>query len=193
MKTLTQELVIGLLAAAFVSCVVNVANAAPPPHQKWIPGYPTPWWLPGPHPGPHPWPHPGPHPGSWIPPVVIYHPRPYIVERVTTPYYVDASNPTPVADIRIVNPPENRVALKYSLNGGAAQVIEPGTSVQINQQVVIAYDRGGNMGRERFSLTDGTYVFKPTNGGYWRLFRESDVANATPIISEVASNPLPAK
>jgi hypothetical protein len=178
MKTLAQKLVIGLLAAAFVSCVVSVANAAPPPHPKWVPGYPTPWWLNG-----H---HPGPHPGPWYPPVVI-RPRPYVV----TSYYENASNPTPAADIRLVNPAENRVTLKYTLNGGAVHLLQAGYSVQINQMSVIEFDRGGGAGRTRYSLTDGSYVFKPTNGGYWGLFPETATNDVAGTLSDVAANPTP--
>jgi hypothetical protein len=188
MKAIAQKLVIGLLAIAVTCCVVGVVQAAPPPHP-WIPGYPTPSWLHGPHYGPHY----GPHPGPWIPPVVIYRPRPYIVERVGTSYCLDDSNPTPTADIRLVNPAENRVTLKYTLNGGEVQMLQAGYSAQLNQAAVIEYDRGGNAGRTRYSLTDGTYNFKPTNGGYWGLFHEDATSNVAENLGDVAANPLPGK
>ena len=186
MKTLAQKLVIVSLATALLTCVVNATQAAP-----WIPGYPTPWWLHGQHPGPQHLPHPGPHPGPWLPPVVIYHPRPYIVNRISPVYCEDDSNPTPTADIRVVNPAENRVSLKYTLNGGAVRLLQAGYSVQINQASVIEFDRGGGMGRKRFSLTDGTYVFKPTNGGYWGLFPETATNEVAGTLGDVASNPTP--
>jgi hypothetical protein len=132
MKTLAQKLVTGLLTIAITACIFSAAQAAPPP----------PWPHPWPHPGPGPGPHPGPHPGPWLPPVVIYHPRPYIVNRISPVYYEDDSNPTPTADIRVVNPAENRVSLKYTLNGGAVRLLQAGYSVQINQASVIEFDRG---------------------------------------------------
>ena len=184
MKAIAQKLLIGLLAIAVTTLVASLAQAQPP--HPW----PHPGPHPGPFPGPHPW-HPVPYIHPWAPPVVIYHPRPYIVERVCTPYCEDVSNPAPAADIRLVNPAENRVTLKYTLNGGDVQSIEAGSSVQINQPAVIAYDRGANLGRTRLSLTDGTYTFKPTNGGYWRLFRETEISNANPVVGDLATNPLP--
>jgi hypothetical protein len=116
---------------------------------------------------------------------------PYIVERVSTPYYDDVSNSTPAADIRVVNPAENRATLKYTLNGGAVRLLQAGYSVQINQASVIEFDRGGGAGRTRYSLTDGTYKFKPTNGGYWGLFPESATSDGAGTLGNVAANPLP--
>jgi hypothetical protein len=166
MKTLAQKLVIGLLTTALMTCVVGAA-------QAW----------------PGPGPHPGPHPGPWYPPVVIHHPRPYIIAS----YCEDASNPAPAADIQLVNPAKNQVTLKYTLNGGAVQLLQAGYSAQINQVSVIEFDRGGGAGRARYSMTDGTYTFKPTNGGYWGLFRES-AANVSPeTTADLAANPLPGK
>jgi hypothetical protein len=179
MKTLAQKLVIGLLTIAITTCVVSAAQAWPGP---------GPGPHPGPGPGPHPWPHPGPHPGPWYPPVVI-HPRPYVVAS----YCEDDSNPTPAADIRVVNPAENRVTLKYTLNGGAVQLLQAGYSVQINQVSVIEFDRGGGAGRTRYSLTDGTYKFKPTNGGYWGLFQESATNIEAVATADSSENPLPSK
>jgi hypothetical protein len=91
----------------------------------------------------------------------------------------------------VVNPTENRVSLKYTLNGGAVQSLQAGYSVQINQASVIEFDRGGGMGRKRYALRDGTYVFKPTNGGYWNLFPESTTSDGAGTLGDVAANPTP--
>jgi hypothetical protein len=108
---------------------------------------------------------------------------------VNTFYPEDLSNQAPVADIQLVNPVKNQVTLKYTLNGGAVQLLQAGYSVQIHQVSVVEFDRGGGAGRARYSLTDGTYKFQPTNG-YWDLFHESTVAEAT---ADIAANPLPGK
>jgi hypothetical protein len=93
----------------------------------------------------------------------------------------------------VVNPAENRATLKYTLNGGTVQSLQAGYSVQINQASVIEFDRGGGMGRTRYSLTDGTYKFKPTNGGYWGLFQESATNSEAEATADLAANPLPGK
>jgi hypothetical protein len=171
MKTLSQKLVIGLLAIALTTLVVCAAEAGPPPQKKWIPGYPTPGWVNHHHHPPKPYP-------------VIY-PRPVI-------YYSDASNPAPAADIQLLNPAQNRVTLRYSLNGGAVQSLPAGTTVQINQVVVITFDRGGGAGRARFSLTDGAYKFVPANG-VWTLVRQTVQDDVATEVAEADVNPAPAK
>jgi hypothetical protein len=122
--------------------------------------------------------------------VVIYHPRPYIVGAS---YCEDVSNPVPAAYIQLVNPAKNQVTLKYTLNGGAVQLLQAGESAQINQASVIEFDRGGGAGRTRYSLTDGTYKFQPTSGGYWGIFRESDTNTVAESTADLAANPLPGK
>jgi len=169
MKTLAQKLVIGLLAISLMTCVVGVAQA------KWPP--------------PPPGPHYGPHYGPWYPPVIIQHP-PYVVNTV---YCQDASNPAPEADIQLINPAKNQITLKYTLNGGTVQLLQAGYSVHINQVSVVEFDRGGGAGRIRYNLTDGTYKFQPTNGGYWGLFRESGTNAMAEATADLASNPLPSK
>ncbi len=182
MKTLNQKLVIVLLLTAMASLTASVALAAYPP---WYP-----LQLQKHHPGPNPW-HPMPYPVPFPRPIV----RPIIVNAVspvyTTYYQADTTNPAPAADIRLVNPAENRVTLKYTLNGGEVQSLAAGYSVQINQAAIIEYDRGGGMGRARLALRDGTYKFKPTNGGYWRLFRETETSNEAYPVNNLAANPLP--
>jgi hypothetical protein len=92
----------------------------------------------------------------------------------------------------LVNPAKNQVTLKYTLNGGAVQSLQAGYSAQINQSSVIEFDRGGGAGRTRYSLTDGTYTFKPTNG-YWDLFHEAATSTVTESTVDAAANPLPGK
>lgn len=119
----------------------------------------------------------------------MINPRPYVVART---YYMEASNPAPAASILLTNPAENRVALKYTLNGGAVQLLQAGFTVQLNRVSVIEFDRGGGAGRARYSLTDGAYKFTSTNG-YWDLFRDTAPSNEAVAAVDVAANPLPAK
>jgi hypothetical protein len=173
MKTLSQKVLIGLLLIGLTTLVASAAQAGPPPQQKWIPGYPTPWWLNRRPPPPRPMPpfYPGPV---------------YVVENS------DVSNPAPAADIQLLNPAENRVTLKYSLDGGLARSLPAGTSVRINRAVVISFDRGGGAGRARFSLTDGVYKFAPASGT-WTLVRQTVQDDATAEVADADTNPVPAK
>ena len=109
-----------------------------------------------------------PHPS-----VVVFDSGVRQVEYVTPVVVTEASNPAPAASIQLVNPQKNRIALSYRLNNGLVQSLLPGTKVEINQTCVISFDRGGNAGRARYSMTDGIYTFQPNNGA-WDLFRSTD-------------------
>jgi hypothetical protein len=125
----------------------------------------------------HPWPGPQPWP--------TYHPYHYHygpVVYVNPAPVVYSVNPVP-ASIRLANP--NQVALSYTLNGGAVQVLPAGSAVMLDQTSVIAFDRGGALGWNRYTLTSGAYKFMPS-GGAWTLVRD---VPETPIVA--ASNPLP--
>ena len=92
-----------------------------------------------------------------------------------------AVNPVP-AEIRLVNP--NPLTLKYTLNGGPVQLLPAGGAVAIHQESIIAFDRGGAMGWNRYRLTSGVYEFVPANS-VWTLVREvpesAIVAAANPV------------
>ena len=123
-----------------------------------------------------PWPKPWPH---------YYHGPAVIVN----PLVVSPVNPVP-AEVQLINPATNQVALKYTLNGGPVQLLPAGSSVAIHQESVVAFDRGGAAGWNRYSLTGGVYEFIPANGA-WTLVRETpeSVADATIV---AAANPVPA-
>lgn len=74
--------------------------------------------------------------------------------------------------VLIVNPASSQGTLNYNVNGhhfvagpGFKQRLEPG------RQWVIEYDRGGNFGSSRYTLSPGTYHFTPTDLG-WQLYRQ---------------------
>jgi hypothetical protein len=178
MKALMHKLVIGLVATTLTTCGGRVMLAAAPPHpHPPIPHVPSAYY------GYHH--HPGYYPG-WTPPVVIYRqPTPIVV--YSTPL---ASNPAPAASIRLLNPAENRVTLRYTLNGGAVQSLPAGYSADIDQESVIEFDRGGLSGRASFTLRDGTYKFVSA-GGLWKLVRAVGTNESNPPVSDVAANPIP--
>ena len=154
MKALRRNLLLGVFAVTLAAYGTTMASAAPPPHfpphfphygpGPWIPGYPTPvkpWYKPY-----HPWPRL----------VVVVPPRPYIL----------AANVAPAACIRLVNPIENRSALRYTVNGGVVRVLPAGLSVCFDREVVIRFDRGGGQGLARYLLQDGSLPFR---SGRWLL------------------------
>ena len=112
--------------------------------------------------------------------------RPWYVNPVPVVY----SAGLPPVEIRLANP--NQVALNYTLDGGPVQTLPAGQAVTLNQDAVIAFDRGGAQGWNRFTLTSGAYKFIPAAGA-WSLVRDvsdSTVVTAASPISP-AANPLP--
>ncbi len=125
-----------------------------------------------PWPKPQPWPHHFHGPAVFINPVAVY-----------------PVNPVP-AEIQLINPATNQVALRYMLNGGPVQLLPAGASVAIHRESIVGFDRGGAAGWGRYDLTGGVYKFVPANG-VWTLVRDTteSVADSTII---AAANPVPA-
>jgi hypothetical protein len=173
MEALMRKLLCGVLSVALVACCVRATMAGPPPP-------PPPKWP--------KWPKP---------PIVKFLPVPAPIfvspVRPVRPVYVlDASNPAPVAFIRLVNPTENMVTLKYRLNDGVLRSLPAGYSIAIHQQAVVSFDRGGAAGWARYSMTDGTYKFVPVDG-LWSMVHDTAGEVPTTQIAEADSNPVPAK
>jgi YD repeat-containing protein len=123
-------------------------------------------------------------------PIVVYRPPVVYTTPVVNPIVTVASNPAPPADIRLTNPAGNRVTLTYTLNGQMVRRLPAGASVQINQEAVIEFDRGGGMGTARYGLTDGAYKFVAA-GGAWNLVRDIPTTAADAPVAAVAANPAP--
>ena len=161
-----SKLMFGVLAASLVAGAAETASAHPyhcaPPCGSYHHYYNY---------------HYGYHYGYG--PAVVVNPVPVVY----------AANLPPV-DIRLANP--NQVALNYTLDGGAVQSLPAGQAVALNQDAVIAFDRGGAQGWNRFTLTSGAYKFIPA-GGAWSLVR--DVGDSTVVTAAspipAAANPLP--
>ncbi|MGA2031597.1 MAG: hypothetical protein ABSG68_05035 [Thermoguttaceae bacterium] len=184
MKTLGQELVIGLLAASLVICGVGTVLA-----KGSVPHLP-------PHPIiPHPIPH-NPQYHHYHPIVVNHWPRPVVVSGAVGIAYplpvMDASDATsaPAPSIRLVNPVENHRTLRYTVNGGFVRLLGPGRDANFDQEVVIRFDRGRGAGQARYVLQDGTYRFVPADG-LWSLVRDGDDLAGDGQIGDIAANPLP--
>ena len=130
-----------------------------------------------PWPKPQPWPH-------------YYHGPTVVINPVGVYYPVNPVILAPAAEIRLVNPATNQVALKYILNGGPVQLLPAGCSVAIHRESVVGFDRGGAAGWGRYGLTCGVYKFVPANG-VWTLVRDTDESVADNTIAG-AANPAPA-
>jgi hypothetical protein len=164
MFALARKMVFGLLATTLVIGTAHVAMAKPPlgPHYYVGPHY-----------------YHGPH----------YYRGPAVVVNSVGVYYgVSPVNPVP-AEIQLINPATNQVALKYVLNGSPVRVLPAGSSIAIHRESVVEFDRGGAMGWGRYALTDGNYTFVPASG-VWTLVHETaeTVADDTTI---TAANPAP--
>jgi hypothetical protein len=103
----------------------------------------------------------------------------------------------PVGDglpIEIVNPTETGTALSYQLNG-AEEVLAPGGSQLLtnDQSRIITFDRGGNFGTARYTMSSGQYRFELTPDHGWELFHDADVGKIgrQPAVPGPAKNVLP--
>jgi hypothetical protein len=103
------------------------------------------------------------------------------VERTPTPY----AGP----GVTIRNPVEPGAQLSYTIDARHAYDIAPGASQLLDTKgsYLVEFDRGGDFGRARYTITEGLYEFTPTDRG-WELYRQPDAAAAA---QRVKSNPLP--
>ena len=69
----------------------------------------------------------------------------------------------------LMNDPDSGGEVSYNLSG-FAYTIQPGNlqTLTTRPSWVIAFDRGGDFGQARYTLTKGTYTFSPTEKG-WEL------------------------
>lgn len=121
---------------------------------------------------------------------------PGMTNGYTTNYAGMAPPPGYGLPIKISNPAGSPAALRYTLNGYPYQ-IQPGeVQTLTNDRVwVVQFDRGGEFGSGRYTLSPGTYEFSLAVNG-WELFQESTAAVAAAPSVAVGpagsmSNPLP--
>jgi hypothetical protein len=72
----------------------------------------------------------------------------------------------------IMNPRQHGETIRYVLNG-EEYIMRPGTSQRLRtgRNWRIEYDRGANAGVSEYTLSDGTYVWTPTERG-WQLYKQ---------------------
>ena len=103
------------------------------------------------------------------------------VERAPAPY----SGP----GVTIRNPAEPGAQLSYTIDSRHVYDMAPGQMQQLATKgsYLVEFDRGGEFGRARYTITEGLYDFTPTDRG-WELYRQPDAVAAA---ERVKSNPLP--
>jgi hypothetical protein len=125
--------------------------------------------------------------------------RPYYAETliVDRPYAVPVTRYVrPVAEppysgpgVTIRNPGATVVTLSYTIDSRRSHDLAAGESQQLTEKgrYLIEFDRGGDFGRARYTIAEGTYEFTLTDHG-WELYRQADAATHG---QRVKSNPLP--
>lgn len=110
--------------------------------------------------------------------------------RYVEPRYVEqAPAPYDGPGVTIRNPAEPGAALSYTIDSRHSFDIATGQSQHLSTKgsYLVEFDRGGDFGRARYTITEGLYDFTPTDHG-WELYRQPDAAAAA---ERVKSNPLP--
>jgi hypothetical protein len=118
--------------------------------------------------------------------VVIGRSYPQTVTRYTLPAPAPYAGP----GVTIRDAAEPGAQLSYTIDARHGYDIATGQSQQLTTKgsYLIEFDRGGDFGRARYTISEGLYDFTPTDHG-WELYRQPDNAAAA---ERVKSNPLPA-
>ena len=105
-------------------------------------------------------------------------------------YVESAPAPYTGPGVTIRNPAEPGIQLSYTIDARQGYDIAAGQTQQLTTKASyrVDFDRGGDFGRARYTITEGLYDFTPTDHG-WELYRQPDSAAAA---ERVKSNPLPA-
>ncbi|HEX5103450.1 MAG TPA: hypothetical protein VFV87_06545 [Pirellulaceae bacterium] len=94
-----------------------------------------------------------------------------------------------VPGVMIRNPEATGVALSYTIDSRHAYEIAAGEAQQLPEKgsYLVEFDRGGEFGQARYTITEGLYEFALTDHG-WELYRQPDSATSD---QRVKANPLP--
>lgn len=91
------------------------------------------------------------------------------------------------------NPAKSEVTLAYIIDDSREFSIAAGESQRLVERgkYTVEFDRGGQFGTARYTISEGLYEFTQTDHG-WELYRQKDSALTKPADSKVKPNPLPA-
>jgi hypothetical protein len=141
------------------------------------------------------------HPQYYNPPVIRHHyyydddydydDAPRVIPQATyRPTYIPLQ-PYSGPGVTVRNPAGSKVQLAYLLDDSREQEISAGETQKLTEKgsYVVSFDRGGDHGTARYTITEGLYEFTMTDHG-WELYRQKTPAEkqADP---KVKANPLP--
>ena len=115
----------------------------------------------------------------------------YYYDDVPQQTYVPAQ-PYTGPGVTIRNPAGSQVKLLYLLDDATEGEIASGESQKLAEKgsYVISFDRGGNHGSARYTITEGLYQFTMTDHG-WELYRQKEMPVEKAADPKVKANPLP--
>lgn len=96
--------------------------------------------------------------------------------------------------IMILCPSDSGAALNYRLNDND-YAINPGESQLLtnDRKWVVTFDRGGEHGTAKYTMSPGTYSFRLTADHGWELYHDADMSRFAKSADGVAKNALPKK
>jgi hypothetical protein len=94
--------------------------------------------------------------------------------------------------VTVRNPAGSKVKLAYLLDDSQEQEITAGETRKLTEKgsYIVSFDRGGNHGSARYTITEGLYQFTMTDHG-WELYRQKDMPAEKLADPKVKANPLP--
>jgi hypothetical protein len=94
--------------------------------------------------------------------------------------------------VTVRNPAGSKVTLSYLLDDSQEQEISAGETQKLTAKgsYIVSFDRGGDHGSARYTITEGLYQFTMTDHG-WELYRQKDVPAERLADPKVKANPLP--
>jgi hypothetical protein len=94
--------------------------------------------------------------------------------------------------VTVRNPAGSKVKLAYLLDDSEDQEISAGETKKLAAKgsYTISFDRGGNYGSARYTITEGLYEFTMTARG-WELYRQKDMPAEKQVDPKAKVNPLP--
>ena len=119
----------------------------------------------------------------------------YVPQAVPQPTYRQAYTPAkPYSGpgVTVRNPAGSDVKLVYLLDDQREFEIAAGETQKLMEKrsYVVSFDRGGEHGTARYTISEGVYEFTVTNHG-WELYRQKDVSAEKQAEAKVKPNPLP--
>lgn len=118
----------------------------------------------------------------------------YVPQAVPQPTYRQTyvpPKPYSGPGVTVRNPAKSDVKLTYLLDDQREQEIAAGETQKLMEKrsYVVSFDRGGEHGTARYTISEGVYEFTMTDHG-WELYRQKDVP-AEKADPKVKPNPLP--